>query len=146
MTDVAARRGAGGEQLLTHWSLPAATAAALASGCAYVASHNPFTSQLTPPCLLHSVLGIYCPGCGGTRAAYDLMHGDVVGALHMNAFTTLLIIPPALFGLAWWLAASVGLNVPRFTVPRWAMWGYLAVFAAFWVLRNVGPLAPYLAP
>lgn len=32
-------------------------------------------SKLMLPCLVNSTLGIYCPGCGGTRAAAALLHG-----------------------------------------------------------------------
>lgn len=27
------------------------------------------------PCLFHSILGLYCPGCGGTRSISALLHG-----------------------------------------------------------------------
>jgi len=30
-----------------------------------------------PPCLLYEHLGIYCPGCGGTRSVWALLSGDV---------------------------------------------------------------------
>ena len=28
------------------------------------------------PCLFHQYTGLYCPGCGGTRAIYYLFHGQ----------------------------------------------------------------------
>lgn len=33
-------------------------------------------SRLLLPCLVQSMLGIYCPGCGGTRAVTALLRGD----------------------------------------------------------------------
>lgn len=33
------------------------------------------------PCFFSAVLGFYCPGCGGTRAASALIHGDLLKAL-----------------------------------------------------------------
>lgn len=30
---------------------------------------------LTLPCPFHKVTGYYCPGCGGTRSVYLLLHG-----------------------------------------------------------------------
>lgn len=29
----------------------------------------------TTPCVFHTITGIYCPGCGGTRAVYALFQG-----------------------------------------------------------------------
>lgn len=33
-------------------------------------------SKLLLPCLVQSTLGIYCPGCGGTRAVAAFLRGD----------------------------------------------------------------------
>ena len=44
-----------------------------------------------PPCPLHSTTGLYCPGCGVTRAGRALMHGDLGAALQMNAVAILLM-------------------------------------------------------
>lgn len=29
------------------------------------------------PCAFHSLTGLYCPGCGGTRAVTELLYGDL---------------------------------------------------------------------
>lgn len=29
------------------------------------------------PCMFHAMTGLYCPGCGGTRAVKALLRGDV---------------------------------------------------------------------
>lgn len=37
-------------------------------------------SKLILPCVVQSTLGIYCPGCGGTRAVAALLRGDFLGS------------------------------------------------------------------
>jgi hypothetical protein len=74
------------------------------------------------------------------------MHGQVAEAVSLNALAVFGIIPATMVALVWWLGAASGRNWPA---PRMrpAVWWVLAgVVLAFTVLRNVGPLAPYLAP
>ncbi len=33
------------------------------------------------PCMFHAVTGLYCPGCGGTRAAALLLRGEIGASL-----------------------------------------------------------------
>lgn len=33
------------------------------------------------PCVLYRLLGLYCPGCGGTRAVNFLLHGQLLQSL-----------------------------------------------------------------
>lgn len=127
-------------------ALPAGVAVLAASAVAFVVIRNPYTSSITGPCMLLHATGLYCPGCGGTRAVYELATGDFVGALGMNAFVTLLVVPPAAIGLLWWLLHSLGVNVPRITIGLPAVWTYLGLMAVFAVARNVPLLMPVLAP
>lgn len=36
---------------------------------------------LMPPCVCRSFLGLYCPGCGGTRAVMELLDGHILRSL-----------------------------------------------------------------
>ncbi|MGN0299335.1 MAG: DUF2752 domain-containing protein [Lachnospiraceae bacterium] len=38
------------------------------------------------PCLIHTVTGGYCPGCGGTRAVAALLKGEILQSLYYNPF------------------------------------------------------------
>ncbi len=89
-----------------------------------------------PKCMFHKMTGLYCPGCGATRALSAMLHGDVKASLHNN----LLLFPL--------LALIVFLLVkPQTTIKRPFAIAIAAVVLAFTVLRNI-PVAPftYLAP
>lgn len=45
-----------------------------------------FTGFLSLPCLLYSTTGIYCPGCGGTRAVWNFLHGHWLRAFYYHPF------------------------------------------------------------
>ena len=98
-----------------------------------------------PPCPFHSVTGLYCPGCGATRALHALVHFDVAGALAMNPLLVLALPFVAL------LLADVAGGLPaRWQARHWKVldarpWAVLAI--AFWVGRNL-PWPPFawLAP
>ncbi len=40
-------------------------------------------------CPFHDATGLDCPGCGATRACFNVLHGRVVNALHYNALAVL---------------------------------------------------------
>ena len=35
-------------------------------------------------CTFYAVTGLYCPGCGGTRAVYSLLHGKIIKSLYFH--------------------------------------------------------------
>jgi hypothetical protein len=96
------------------------------------------------PCFFHQFTGLYCPGCGGTRAVILLSRGDILGALRMNPFTLTLIAAVAA-SLIHCLVRGRGIN---YTGKNGRGGVAIASFVlAFFVLRNI-PVAPftYLAP
>ena len=89
-----------------------------------------------PKCMFHQLTGLYCPGCGATRALSAMLHGDVKASLHNN----LLLFP--LLALIAFMIIKPGISLKRpvaFTI--------IAVVLLFTILRNI-PVAPftYLAP
>lgn len=38
------------------------------------------------PCMLHAVTGLYCPGCGGTRAVHAFLEGDILRSIRYHPF------------------------------------------------------------
>lgn len=96
---------------------------------------SPYAKWL-PRCMFNQMTGLYCPGCGATRALSAMLHGDVKASLHNN----LLLFP--LLALIVFLIMK-----PEISLKRPVMIAILAVILAFTVLRNI-PVAPftYLAP
>jgi hypothetical protein len=112
--------------------------AAVAAATAYLYCVTPTDNSLYPRCILHSLTGLNCPGCGATRAVHALLHGDLCQALAYNALFILLL--PLFLALAvrvWWAALRARrVTGPR--MPRSALRALLAVVIAFGILRNVG--------
>lgn len=49
------------------------------------AMHIPVAEKF-PGCFLYTATGVYCPGCGGTRAVYALLRGDIIKSLYYHPF------------------------------------------------------------
>lgn len=123
----------------------AGVSAALATGAtAYLLTHDPHVPGSYPRCVLLSVTGLWCPACGGTRAAYDLLHGDVAGAFAVNPLVpVLLVVAVALVARAMWRRRRPVAH-PR-PMPVWVPVGIGVAVLVFGVLRNV-PGWTWLSP
>ena len=105
---------------------------------------NPSAHNFYPVCQFHRLTGLNCPGCGGTRALYALLHGDVATALRDNA---LLVAGLAGVGARGGWFALNRLRRRRngdFFPARWLL-PLLVVMAVFGVLRNL-PAFAWLSP
>jgi hypothetical protein len=124
----------------------------VAGGLSYVRGHDPARSggvNLYPPCLVRSVAGLHCPGCGSGRATHALMNGDVSRAWAMNPLLVVALPVVVYGGFAWWLGWLVpgwrGRLMPR--LPAWVAWWSLGLVYLYGLLRNL-PWSPFswLAP
>ncbi|MFC7342154.1 DUF2752 domain-containing protein [Saccharopolyspora griseoalba] len=125
--------------------MPAATVLAGVAAIGAVLAADPTSESgiWLPPCPIEALTGLDCPGCGGTRAVWSLLHGDLPTALDYNAVAVLLL--PVALGLwgAWVVGRWRGAP-PRF--PRWRGTPFvlLGLAAAWMVLRNL-PFPPFTA-
>lgn len=98
---------------------------------------DPAQWMFLPRCPLHTLTGLYCPGCGSTRAMHQLAQGHLAAAFGLNPLAVCAI--PLLGYLA--------LRDRAITLrPIW-IWVLAGMICAFGILRNI-PAYPFtlLAP
>jgi Protein of unknown function (DUF2752) len=120
-----------------------AVAVVLGAG-AVVFFFNPSTHGFYPVCLFHQLTGLNCPGCGGTRSLYALLHGHFALALKDNALFVAALVTAAGRGL-WFAGRRIQRQPVGDFVPVNIWWVVLAIALAFTVLRNL-PAFAFLSP
>jgi len=98
-----------------------------------------------PPCPIHAYTGLFCPGCGATRAMHALVHGDVLQAMAMNPVFTLALPLLSLLLLDKLTRLPPRLSALALRVSDARPWAVLLL--GYTLLRNL-PWAPFnlLAP
>ena len=96
----------------------------------------PVARKYFPTCPFYELFHLYCPGCGSTRAAFYLLHGDVPGVFRSNP----IFLPTIVF------VVLMILN-PKTAQRPVIVWCYVVLLFLFWILRNL-PWYPFtlLAP
>ncbi|MFG1604284.1 DUF2752 domain-containing protein [Actinoplanes sp. NPDC049265] len=126
------------------WVAPAAMLACMGSALAYTELAHPTQAGAgdAPSCLLKYTTGFICPGCGGTRAAWYLMHGDLPAAARHHALFVF-AVPFLLYMYVAWAGRRVfGWKLPQLTLGPKVLGVFLAVWGVWSVLRNL-PWAPF---
>ena len=113
------------------------------AGIALALLLRPPNSGLGLPCVVHSLTGLYCPGCGASRALASLLRLDFYRAFRWNPLLVLLF-PFALFYLVWGSVSFVrcGRNTLDDRIPTKLLWFIVALLLLYFVLRNL-PLWPF---
>ena len=122
-------------------AMPVATAVCACVAATAVAATEPGDFGALTACPIRAATGVWCPGCGLTRAAHHLFRGNVGQALSFNLFVVVFL---AGIAAAWfvWLRVATGHGVPA-VVMRIRIRTYLVVglvLIAFTAVRNVSGL------
>jgi hypothetical protein len=121
-------------------------ACACGAATAFLFAVDPHQHGVYPQCLLYQTTGLYCAGCGATRALHALLHGRILESLHDNvlfiAFLPLLIYAAGSYALkAWDKNAWPAIPLDGTHIMRRGI-AFLLLMVAFMVLRNL-PGAPF---
>ncbi|MBI5387573.1 MAG: DUF2752 domain-containing protein [Verrucomicrobia bacterium] len=123
--------------------LALALAAALA-GTALLYFVPPGSVAFYPRCLFHQMTGLNCPGCGGLRAAHQLLHGHLREAFALNPLLFVVMPVFAWVGFSWLWLQWKGRELPHpFQRPVW-IWTLAAAVIGFGIVRNL-PIHPFAA-
>lgn len=117
-------------------------------GLVYVVVANQTHSSLLLSCPFHTITGLHCPGCGSTRAFYQILHGNILAAFDLNPLM-MLALPFICYALAseiLFLATKKWI-LPKLNIKSIWIWVILVVVILYWILRNL-PWYPFclLAP
>jgi hypothetical protein len=116
----------------------------IACACAMLFFFRPGSYAIYPVCHFYSLTGLHCPGCGSLRALHELLHGNLIEAVRLNALL-LLCLTVFVFLVARYVLAAVRRQRAFFTVRAVWLWTFLCAAVAFSVLRNLPGFA-WLAP
>lgn len=89
------------------------------------------------PCIFNKVTGLYCPGCGMTRAIHSILRFQFIQALQYNALS--LAIP--LFLITYCISKYKKME----TISKYLLILMIVVSVSYGILRNI-PKFAYLAP
>jgi len=112
------------------------TAAVGVGAVAYTAALDPSTQGWFPGCPIRAATGLWCPGCGLTRAAHHLLRGDLVTALEYNVLIVPLVVVAAVAAARWLLTRHTR-ERRRGTWPMTPVVVTIAVLLAHGVVRNL---------
>jgi len=129
-----------------RWLAPLAVLGCAAGAVGYTLVTDPTDSapEAVPSCLVKLTTGFDCPGCGGTRALWYVLHGDLpAAARHHLLFVFALPFVIYLY-VAWAGQRVFGWRVPQLRISPAMIGGFLTAWLIFTVARNL-PWAPFTA-
>lgn len=116
--------------------------------CIIVFMTDPSKTPITPPCSFNYFTGLYCPGCGMTRAIHAALHFRFFEAFSYNLLWPFMIVIISGSFYIWFYFLVSGKNPFNpfnefFKKYSFLGWTIVIVIFAFWILRNI-PIYPFI--
>lgn len=94
-------------------------------------------------CIIFQMTGLYCPGCGATRACYAILHGNWKGAVGYNPLLVILFPIAAVYIILrtfdWMMT---GTNHIDSYIPDCFLYSLLGIVMIYGIARNI-PIWPF---
>jgi Protein of unknown function (DUF2752) len=127
-----------------RWFGPLAILVCFGGGVFYTLALNPTESGAfsSPTCIVKLTTGFDCPGCGGTRAFWYLLHGDIPAAARSHILAVFAAPYLVYLFIAWSGNTVFGWKIPYLRVTPKVLSFFLAFWGIFTVARNL-PWPPF---
>lgn len=89
------------------------------------------------PCVLHRFTGLYCPGCGGTRAVNALLEGHLLQSLWYHPLVLYTVVIFGGFMLTQTLERIPFCHCKGWRFHEWHLYGALVIIVINCILKNV---------
>jgi hypothetical protein len=87
-------------------------------------------------CVLHDIVHIYCPLCGGTRAIVALCRGQLLYSLQCNPVSAYLAVGFVVFDVIAAVRITRRSDKPILHIPRWYVVVGIALAVLVFIVRN----------
>lgn len=111
----------------------------LLSGIAALAIYYIWLKPILPqiPCFFSNVWGIYCPGCGGTRAAAALVRGQLIKSFWYHPLVPYSVIIGGGFMLTQGLHRMGIKRIKGWRYHNWYLIGFVILFVCNFLIKNL---------
>ena len=92
-----------------------------------------------PECTFHKFTGMYCPGCGDTRAVIALVHGDILLSMRQNVLVVVIIVSLIILYIEL-VFRAFGKKIRSPIRNYYFLVGVLIFVAVYTVARNIFPV------
>lgn len=95
-------------------------------------------THVMKPCFFHTITGLYCPGCGGTRAVLFFLQGHFIQSFLYHPFVLYLVVVGGYFMISQTIYRITGKN-SRLVLHYhdWILWVALALIAVNFIVKNL---------
>lgn len=90
-----------------------------------------------PPCIFNVVTGLYCPGCGGTRAVKALINGHILKSIWYHPFVFYGVVVYLWFMISHTIRKFINSNVKGMKYRNIYLYIWLLILILNFIIRNI---------